>query len=155
MHVTVKEEHDLQFTVQVNRKYIHSLLGTSASKSCISYDICEAIGLKHWTLTKVHFVLRSASSNNYQPMGYVTLTLILGNEVITHNFIVCQSLTKGLSIGLLFSVKNRLGGDWSLDEKFFLHKTRNLLNLHIKCKAKSDLLLIPDSVKFESSYSWY
>ena len=46
VHVTVEEEQDIQFMVEINGKHIHTLWNTGESKSCISHKTYKSMGLK-------------------------------------------------------------------------------------------------------------
>ena len=60
----------------------------------MNYDIYKTLGLKHQILIEVNYMVKSAGSNNCSPLSCVPLGDIIGNEVITHDFILCQNLTK-------------------------------------------------------------
>ena len=47
IHVTVKEEHDAQYPVEIEGKHLSTPLDTGASKSCINYKIYNSLGLTY------------------------------------------------------------------------------------------------------------
>ena len=80
----------------------------------------------------------------------MTLATIFRLNVITHDFIVCEKLTKSLKIGLDISHKHSIGCDWSPDRKLCLHKSNKIIISHVECDAKSNLILLHKSVTLEA-----
>ena len=64
--------------------------------------------------------------------------------------VVCDNVTGLLIIGLDISHKYKIGCDWSLDGKLYLHKNREIISSHVECDAQSNLLLLPEPVTLEA-----
>ena len=93
---------------QSSKEQLFALMDTGAVRSCINYSTFEklkGVKLSHKEVPRV----LAADGSDLGSIGSVELKLILGNQGVTQEFIVCRQLRRNIMLGVDFGKKNCAG----------------------------------------------
>ena len=99
---------------QPNKEQLFALMDTGAVRSCINYATFEKLKGVKLTSKEVPRVL-AADGSDLGSIGSVELKLILGNQGVTQEFIVCRQLRRNIILGVDFGEKNCAAVQWTTE----------------------------------------
>ena len=99
---------------QSSKEQLFALMDTGAVQSCINYATFEKLKGVKLSHKEVQLVL-AADGSDLESIGSVELKLILGNQAITQEFIVCRQLRRNIILGVDFGKKNCAGVQWTTE----------------------------------------
>ena len=94
------------------KEQIFALMDTGAVRSCINFTTFErlkGVKLSHKEVTRV----LATDGSDLGSMGSVELKLMLGNQGVTQEFVVCRQLRRNIILGVDFGKKNCAGVQWT------------------------------------------
>ena len=93
---------------QSSKEQLFALMDTGAVRSCINYSTFEKLkGVK--LLHKEVLWVLAADGSDLGSIGSVELKLVLRNQGVTQEFIVCRQLRRNIILGVDFGKKNSAG----------------------------------------------
>ena len=131
----------INIDVKVRKQQFFALMDTGAIRSCINYSTFSKLNvpLSPKEVPKVIGV----DGGDLGSMGSVELTLILGENKVKQEFIVCRELRRNIILGVDFAKRNCTGIQWTT-------KRTQVLSLNgIKAvEVKEDELGIPVTASY-------
>ena len=98
----------IEIDKQSMKEQIFALMDTGAVRSCINYSMFEKLKGVKLSHKEVLWVL-AADGSDLGSIGSVELKLVLGNQLVTQEFIVCRQLRRNIILGVDFGKKNCAG----------------------------------------------
>ena len=131
----------LNIETRHKKSQFFALMDTGAMRSCINYNTFRKLNI-HLTQHEVPKVM-GADGSDLGSMGTVELTLSIGANKVTQDFIVCRELRKNIILGVDFAKRNCAGIQWTT-------KRTSLLSLNgIKAvEVEEDKLGIPVTASY-------
>ena len=99
---------------QSSKEQLFALMDTGAVRSCIKYSTFQKLKGVKLSHKEVPWVL-AADRSDLRSIGSVELKLILGNQGVTQEFIVCRQLSRNIILGVDFGKKNCVGVQWTTE----------------------------------------
>ena len=102
----------INIVTQVNKIQHFALMDTGALWSCINYNTFASLAK---TTLRNKWVLKvvGADGSDLGSMGTVQLTLVLGDQTVQQEFIVCRQLKQNIILGVDFARRNCAGVSWT------------------------------------------
>ena len=136
--VVIGSEQGTTFPTKMGTTVCNALIGTGATRCCISEEYYRKL-----QLTKIHLLhnvnVRSATGSNLAPIGLVNCTLF--NTIFNCDFIVCKNLTRPLILGRDFLIQNHISVGYSENGKCILDHKQQELVASISVETKPQLSL--------------
>ena len=106
------------FKIKVNNSVFSSLFDTGAQVSCIKYDTIAALGLLH-QISDNNTCIRTANGQDMGVRGSVMINFKIRLCSFTHQFVVCEGLTRPFILGEEFLSHHCFKLGWTDDKKRF------------------------------------
>ena len=105
----------INIVTQVNKIQHFALMDTGALRSCINYNTFARLAKTTLRSKWVPKVV-GADGSDLGSMGTVQLTLVLGDQTVQQEFIVCRQLKRNVILGVDFARRNCAGVNWTTQQ---------------------------------------
>ena len=106
------------FKIKVKDLAFSSLFDTGAQVSCIKYDTVSELDLLH-QVSESSTCIRTANGQDVGVKGSIVINFHIGNCSFTHQFIVCNGITRPFILGEDFLSHHCFKLGWTDDNKRF------------------------------------